>query len=38
MDIVQKLLNFVKDDPDLLKVVIFGGESCVTDYDMEKKA
>ena len=38
MDIAQEMLTTSNDDPDLLKNVITGDESCVHVYDTETKA
>ncbi|XP_014216691.1 putative uncharacterized protein FLJ37770 [Copidosoma floridanum] len=38
IDIAQKLLNNVNDDPDFLKKVITGDKSWVYGYDIETKA
>ena len=37
MDIAQEMLETFNGDPDLLKKVITGNESCVYDYDIETK-
>ena len=38
MTITQEILNEVNEDPDFLKRVINGDESCVYGYDVETKA
>ena len=37
MDIGQKMLMMLNDDPDLLKKVITGDESWIYGYDIETK-
>ena len=36
--IVQKILTIFTDDPDLLKKVVTGDESCVYGYNIETEA
>ena len=38
IDSAQEMLTTFNDDPDLLKKVITGDESCLYTYDIEKKA
>ena len=38
MGFAQEMLMAFNDDPDLIKVIITGGESWVRGYDIETKA